>query len=186
MGFLYFWKTRNVKAMKILSFFCLIFFLCSFNMNDNLKSVVKTPTSDLDRMQLRHFLSEAIRAQLESDEISTETVRKIFENSALWVSKCPICDGVRVGVSKFEKVNLFPTGNRLEVFFEGSNEAQKSAWKSYTEKAVESHFERLNLPVDEKKVMQKTLENGREQGMKLAPKTEGFFCSSCDGACGKK
>lgn len=172
--------------MKILSFFCLIFFLSSFTENENLKSVVKTPTSDLDRMQLRHFLSEAIRAQLESDEISTETVQKIFENGALWVSKCPICDGVRLGVSKFEKANLFPSGNRLEVYFEGTNEAQKLAWKLYTEKAVESHFERLNLPADEQKVMQKILENGREKGMTLAPKTEGFFCSSCDGACGKK
>lgn len=139
-------------------------------------------------MSMDKFLKQAIYHGLEKNALSSKLVHDLLNDNGLWVGKCPICDGVRRGFRMYTKENKPKRTEKLnEKILKGlkdkSLEKRKTGLKLLVDHYVQQYYVSLKMSEKERKVMEEKLKEGRKTGMDRANKGEGFYCSSCDGAC---
>ena len=134
------------------------------------------------------FLREATFYGLQKDQFPKDLAAKLLEDRELWVVKCPICDHVKKGFGMytngdFKAKKAGSSVQHIKGFSSDDLDDRKIALRNLIDRYVQQYFEVLSMTKDEKLAMQSLLEAGRKDGMNVANGGEGFFCSSCDGAC---
>jgi len=140
------------------------------------------------KTSMEKFLTHATYQGLEKNALSTELVHTLLNDNELWVGKCPICDQVRRGFRLYVKKEQPSATKKLDKkILKGLKgktfEKRKAALKLLVDKYVQQYFVALDMSEEERKVMEEKLKEGRKTGMERASGGEGFYCSSCDGAC---
>lgn len=137
------------------------------------------------------FLERGTVAGLTANALPAKLVNGLLDDNELWVGKCPICDNVRRGFRQYVKNDVPDSATSalndevLNGLKHESLSERKKALKTLIDGYVQDYFTVLSMTEEERKAMEIKLEKGRKTGMSRAGGGEGFYCSSCDGACHK-
>ena len=134
------------------------------------------------------FLKEAMYYGLQKDYFPKEAAASLLSEKSNWVGKCPICDNVKNGFDWCIKRNPASGKSKISEPFHtqltSSDEAiRKIALRDLVDRYIQQYYVVLDMTEGQRKNMVLQLEEGRKTGMERANGGEGFFCSSCDGAC---
>lgn len=169
-------------------------FLCCFLLfvacSGSKKISIVSENEDLEKAKTERnvFLKEATFYGLQKDHFPKEIAGRLEAENANWVPKCPICDNVRGGLNMYAGSSFAAGKSTLSdaVILQLSSTddgVRKTALRDLIDRYVQQYYSALKMTEEQRKNMQSQLEAGRKTGMGVANGGEGFFCSSCDGAC---
>lgn len=169
-------------------FFCcfLLFAACS----GSKKISIVSENGDLEKTKTERnvFLNEATFYGLRKDHFPKVVAVSLVEENANWVLKCPICDNVKRGFDKYAS-GSFAAGKStlsdviISQLSSTDDAIRKAALRDLIDRYVQQYYSVLKMTEEQRIDMQSQLEQGRKTGMGVANGGDGFFCSSCDGAC---
>ncbi len=169
-------------------FICLL--VLSANCSSNKKISVISENGDLEKTKTQRstFLKEAVFYGLQKDNFPKEIVVNLERENSNWVGKCPICDNVKRGFKLYTNANRENGRTKIpeEFLAQISNNDEvirKVALRDLIDRYIQQYYAVLDMSEEQRKNMLLQLEDGRKTGMDRANGGEGFFCSSCDGAC---
>jgi len=156
----------------------------------NLTSAQTLPKEEIKKT-MSNFLKYGMHHGLLQNAIPTKLVNTLIDDKELWVGKCSICRGVKGGLEMYASKTPDKGEKRLKksILKKLNSEElsiRKEGLKLLVDLYIKNYFTYLEMTQDEQEAMQEKLEVGRKKGMAIAKGGEGFYCSSCDGACQKK
>jgi hypothetical protein len=171
-----------------LLFICLLTMLSNCSGSKKIKIISENGNEEKTKTESSVFLKEATFYGLQKDHFPKELVSDLLRENSNWVGKCPICDNVKRGFDLYVKENLEHRKPKISeqsiTQISSTDEViRKTALRDLIDRYIQQYYSVLKMTEGQRENMILQLEEGRKTGMERANRGEGFFCSSCDGAC---